>query len=291
MAYATMLKCVDLHREADNLKAIGLAQYFPDISTQWDDISKVLKLAISSKIAWTGQSMTKSDNVPDDTRIPPNVEINQATIRIMKQKADDLSITLSSSHEFFDEDDGFIKAAETWAGAGKLFLDIISLAQELTMFKYMLAEFHNSNVSTERSPGQLIPFMNCDVPLAQGLIWAEKLNWEGIEAAFGDFYWDVMSQIAMETLSMTPIELEAQRFEQNVDKEDDPDNPGVKTIYPFSITGYSLIGVVKALDSGGAYHQSGITYTSSTAGKLTLNMPVGDAPDTFDFELHGLKVV
>ena len=95
LAYATLLKCVDLHRAAHSLKTIGLAQFFPDVADQWDDICRVLKFAVSSQIAWTGMSMTKSDSVPDDTRIPPAVEINAAIIRIMKQKAGDLEISVT----------------------------------------------------------------------------------------------------------------------------------------------------------------------------------------------------
>jgi len=138
----------------------------------------------------------------------------------------------------------------------------------------------------------LIPFMTCDVPLSEGKVWAERLNWNGIEDAFGEFYWNVMSLPAMETLAGTPLEWETEKFFPNVAKQDDPDNPGVNTIYPFSIEDYSLIGVIKALDSNGEYRQGVITYSSATEGKLTLEqVAVGDAPDTVDFELHGLRVV
>ncbi len=293
LAYAVIRKCIDLHRKAHAVKINGLAQFFPDVEAQWDDIITVLQFAISSKIAWTGQSMTKADTVPDDTRIPPNVEINSATIRIMKQKADDLGITLSSSHEFYDENDYFQKAMETWSAAAKMYMDILSLAEELTMYRYILSELHRSQNTTQRSPGQLIPFMDCDIPLADGSIWVENLNWEGIENGFGDTYWDIISEPAMETLKGTPISLDSQRETQNVAKQDDPDNPGTKTIYPFSISsaGYSLIGALKAVDSNGTYHQTGITYSSVTEGKLTLDIAVGDAPDTVTFELLGLKKV
>ena len=292
LGYAIIKKCNDLHTKAYDIKTVGLAQYFSDISSQWDDVAKILGMGVSSKIAWTGTSMTKADTVPDDTRIPPNVEINTSTIRIMKQKADDLGVTLSSSYDFFDEANGFVEAMETWQAAAKLFLDIVSLAQELTMYKYVLAELHGGIEKLERSPGQLIPYMNCDVPLAEGATFVENLNWDGIEAAFGDFYQDVMNDPVMETLKTTPLDLESQRSQVQASKLDDPDNPGVKTIYTFSVSGgYSLIGAVTAKDSDGVYWQTGITYTSSTAGKLTLDMAVGSAPATVDFDLHGLMAV
>lgn len=286
MAYAVLQKCVELHHKAYMIRTVGLAQVFPNIDSEWDNIAKILKLGVSSKIAWTGASQTKDDKVPDETRVPHSVEINEAIIRIMKQKAEDFDITLSTSYEFFDETNEFKKAAATWESAVKLYLDIYSLAEELNLYRFMLAYFHRGDSSTERGPAQVMPFMTCDIPLS-GEIFVPNLNWEGMESAFGDFYSDVINQPPLETLKAAPLSLTSDRTEVVGYKQDDPDNPGVKTIYTFSESG--MIGVITALDSEGTYHTSGITYTSGSAGKLTLDIPESEAPASVTFELHSIS--
>lgn len=289
--YAMVCQAAAVGLKIQDYKTNILGAYFPAISTEWGQIKKILQCGIQSKIAWSGMSMTKSDTVPDETRAPPEIAINENIIRLMKKKATDLSVTLSSDFEFFDESAQFAQAHATWSAACKAYLDIIGWSQEMALYKNSMGELESGNATVTRSGAQLMMFDQCDVPIADGSKWYSAYNWEGLEAGFGStFYANLLLETVDVILDGTIPDPDRAKQEVVADKLDDPDNPGVKTIYNFAaMGGYALAGVIYALDSDGDYHTTGVTYLSGTSGKLTINTPVGSAPATTTFKLLGLK--
>ncbi|MBI9092723.1 MAG: hypothetical protein JEZ12_26200 [Desulfobacterium sp.] len=288
LAYALINKCLDLHREVDALKVYGLGNFFPNIGSQWNQVLDLLRLGVSSKIAWTGQSMTKGDTVPDDTRIPPNVEINEGMIRVLHAMAKSNGITLAEEHLFFDESDGFVQAMGTWTAAAKLYLDILVIAQEFTMYRYMLSEYYLSSESLARSPGQLVPFMGCAIPLASGDKFPPALNWDGIVAACGDYYKTIMVTPALEVFATPPGGRNTETLKVDVMAMADPDSLETRTVYPYT-SSKPIIGVVTAVDTDGTYHVANIVFDGDMALALTLEKPIGEAPALVTFTVHTME--
>ncbi len=290
MAYALICKCLDLHQEAWALKIYGLKQFFPNIETQCPQVFAALRFAVSSSITWTGQSMTKADTVPDDTRVPPNVEVNEALVRTMHVTALSLGVNMSDEYIFTDVAGDFMEALGTWAAAAKIYLDIIGIAEEFTMYKPILADMYLQDVGNiERSPGQLVPFMGCGVPIANNGLLVEKLNWDGIVAACGTYCMDIMVFPALDIFNAAPGTRTTQTIEVVVEAEADPDFLTTKTVYSYTTTA-PVIGVISAVGSNGVFYPV-VNMTGATSFSLCVALPIAEAPATMTIKIHTMEAL
>lgn len=306
LAYATVLKCYDLIKEAQSKKDNVLSKFFPNVSSQWDDIKLVVKICIVNRTAWSGLSFSKSTSVPDNTVVPPSAEVTPTTASLMYKKCQDLGITLSDDFDFEYQVGNF--AIQTWQEIAKTYLEIISILNDLTLHKSVLAELDGTNAGISREPGQLVLYQNCDVPLADGNNWVQSFYWYGIRKAFGSFYMDLITKSTDELLLESLPNIQTKKWEVSASKSVDPDDNS-KTRYIFQIpssdynNGYRLVGAILAvtpsLDSPDDYYVSvshsavdnAITYTSLSGGFLRTSLDPSDpsTPSSAEFLLVGAR--
>ncbi len=278
LGFAVLCKCLDLHHIAVTLRDLGLAEFFPDVSIQFKDVCSVLRFGVSAKIAWTGQSMTKADSVPDDTRVPATVEINDALISLMYNAAVAKGITLSESYVFTAVDGEYIEASKTWSGAAKIYLDMMSLADELTMFKIVFGDLYLGTVDINRSPGQVIPFASCPLPLAHTAVGFSIANWSGIKAAAGDYINNLMRLPALDVFALSPGELSTSVSSITVSGVVHPSDATL-TIFDCSAGG-AIIAVMEAEGSNGVQFASG-TWLSGASVRVVV--ATASAPSSITF--------
>lgn len=282
--YALIRQGHEAVRRAVDIRDTVLASLFPDVAAQWSDVCRVLRLGISSPVALTGMSMTKADTVPDDTRVPPSVEINAATVRIMYRLAGSLGVTLSAEYEFFDEERNFAQAAATWSAGCRTLLQVEALLREALLYSMAAADVDGGVELVERSPAQMAMFPDCEAPLADGSRWVEAWSPVGIRSAFGPFY-DAFMYGPLETMMTTPLPvLLVSRVSVSAEAEDgDPEHPNTITAYPFSVPSGAVIGAIEALAGGVPVRQ--VVYYAASSGAVKLPVPLADAPETADILL------
>jgi len=290
MLYACIRQGFSILLKIQDYRQFSLGELFPGFVTQWDDIKAILELGISKKIAWTGMSMTKSDNVPDDTRIPPNAEINSNTIRLMHAKAEALGVSLSPNYTFFDEDENFVEGAATWLQAVNAYLEIINLSQEAGLFKMTAADFEGSSASMTRSGAQLLIFDKAEVPLTNGGRWCEEFNALGIQDGSGSFYDDFFFKTVNELIEQTLPTLEVFQTEQTATKQADPDYPSTHTRYSFWLSGYSLIGMLRVKTTDDEYLTTPVFDTPNN-GHCIIDTAFDDAANQATAKLFGIRMV
>lgn len=127
--------------------------------------------------------MTKSDNVPDDTHIPPQVEVNKAYVRIALGLVNTLGVTLSEDHVFDDSPD-FEEAQETWYAIARIYSEIDSLCEQMDMYRMVINEFDGGTATIGRSAAQLLPYRDCPIPLVD-VAGVNDINLSGIGSFFG----------------------------------------------------------------------------------------------------------
>lgn len=306
LAYATVLKCYDLIKEAQSKKNNVLSKFFPNVSSQWNDIKLVVKICIVNRTAWSGLSFSKSTSVPDNTVVPPSAEVTPTTASLMYKKCQDLGITLSNEFDFEYQIGN--SAMQTWQEIAKSYLEIVSLLNDLTLHKSVLAELDGTNAGISREPGQLVLYQNCDVPLADGNYWVESFYWYGIRKAFGSFYIDLMIKSTEQLFLGTLPTIETKKWEISATKAVDPDD-NEKTRYTFQIPtadyndGFRLVGallaVTPSLDSPSHFYTNvssspasgSVTYSSARTGFLrTSNDPTDPDTPNAEFLILGAKV-
>lgn len=291
--YALLKQSYFLVKKIRDYKTAVLGEYFPQIDTRWADIKSILQCGVSSRIIWTGMSMTKSDTVPDDTRTAPAQDINANTVRLMYAKAQSLGLTLSSQFEFYDEQNRFHEALQTWDAACKTLIDIQGWLQELCLYQVMAAEVEGGISALERSPAQMIMFDQADIPLADGGKWYGQFYWQGLRAGFGAFYWNLIYLTPEALTAISPPEIDTRTFVVTVAGVDDPENPGVKTIYTVEVPDeeYSLAGliVMEEVFEGTATYN--FTYVDADHGVQVVSLPVAEAPANLTFRILGVKAV
>jgi hypothetical protein len=295
VVYAYLRQSYAVVEKIQTWKTEVIGEYFPNVATQWENIRKILDIGISKKIAVTGTSITKSDDTPDETRIPPTVEINSNIIRVMKNRATDLSVTLSGDYEFFDDTNNFQEAFATWSGACNAYLTILNMEIEISIYKYAINGMYRVGGEMDRGVGQMSVFDKCDVPLGDdaNAIFVSVFNWDGIEEAFDEFYDDMYLEPAYEISSGTIQTYNIQHSSPTANKADDPDNPGTKTIYEFDASsGFNIIGLITAKDSDGDYHYNTteVYYTSATKAVVRLSVAVGSAPASVTALMYEAKM-
>lgn len=288
LTYACIKQGVAVLEKIDMFRTVAIAELFPDQATQWDKIKKVLDLGISKKIAWTGMSMTKSDSTPDETRVPPQTEINTNTIRMMYAVATAESVTMNTTdYEFFDPDDNFKESAATWTQAVNAYLEILNLGTELGLYKIAGAEMEGGDAQVNRSPAQLLIFDAVEVPLVLGRN-TEEWNPDGIEAGFGTFYEDFFLKSINQLIAGTIPTLDVLVDSDTAGKAEHPTNPGW-TQYAFTApAGYSMVGILQGKDSDGNYRPTA-KYTSATEGYIEVQTLLENAPATLTAKLIFLK--
>ncbi len=292
MLYATILKGLAIWEQIRMRRDI-LADMFPQISVQWDSFLKVISPCISRKVAVTA-SLSKADTVPDETRVPPGVDINAGSLRLMHRLAGTLGLGLSTDFEWFDEADRFAQAFTNWAVAANTYLEIEQLANDLTMHRAYGCDLYTSSTE-QRTPGQLTFYNECNIPLADS-IFASSLNTAGLQAGFGSVYLGWMTQSVEELVTDVPPVIETDFAQVTATPEDDPDNPGTQTLYAFAVPagsipdGWKLGGVVIAASpdlTAPAQFYSTMIYQSDTAGVLRIPGAFDgpDVPASVEFKL------
>ena len=272
LGFAVLCKCLELHQIAAALRDVGLAEFFPNVATQFKDVCAVLRFGVSAKIAWTGQSMTKADSVPDDTRVPATVEINDALISLMYSAAVSKGITLSESYVFTAVDGEYIEASKTWSGAAKVYLDIMSLADEFTMFRAMLGDLYLGTVDVARSPGQVIPFANCPAPVSNMAVGFSIANWTGMKSIAGSYINNIMQLPALDVFALSAGELSTSVSTVTVSGAIHPSDATL-TIFDCS-AGAAIIAVLEAEGSNGVQYTSG-TWLSGTSVRVVVANSIG----------------
>ena len=289
MLYACIKQGVAILEKISVFRTVAIAELFPAQSTQWDKIKKVLALGVSNKIAWTGMSMTKSDNVPDETRVPPQVEVNTNTIRMMHAVAQAEGVTYSSNYVFFDPENNFVDSAATWTQAINAYLEIVNLGNELGLFKIAGAEMEGGTADINRSPAQLLIFNAVEIPLANGNRNVPLFNGKGIEAGFGSFYEDFFLKSINQLIDMAVPELDAQIVETTAAKSTSITNANW-TMYEYTApAGYGLVGILRGEDSDGGYLTSAV-YDNASHGWLNKSTLPADAPATAAIKAAILKL-
>lgn len=288
--YALLRQGYEVLRRAMAVRDQALAFWFPNVAEEWGAVKRILSLGIASPIAWTGMSMTKSDTVPDDTRVPPAVEINGGTVRAMYALASAEGVTLAGDQEFYDEANMFAEAFVSWSSACRALMKIEDLLREATLYAMAAAQVEGAEGTLERSPAQIVMFDAAEVPLGDGGRWSEQWSVAGIEAGFGSFYQDFLLQPTEETFIGGLPDLSVERQEVVVAGIDDPDNPGVKTVYEFfAQNGFALAGMIMA-KGGDSYYRTP-EYLTASSGVVRVNLPVAEAPAELTVLMLGVKTV
>ena len=294
MLYATILKALYLWRQIRARRDM-LAGMLPAVATQWDLLQQVIAPCISRKVAITA-SLSKSDTVPDETRVPPSIEINAGTVRLMYGLAVSLGLTLNTDdYAWFDEEDHFRGATQNFAAVAGICLEIEQFAADLCMHRAYAADLYSDQDET-RTPGQLTFYTECEAPLADG-IFVSKFNRAGMIAGFDTLYLGWMLLSIEDLVTTAPPSIESGWLEVTATPEDDPDNPGVKTLYRFeATTGWYLAGAVIAarpdLTAPEAFYQT-VVYDSDTEGHVSLTGGYTDPamPATVVFKLLMLRSI
>lgn len=271
LLYATILKGLALWRQIRARRDM-LAGMLPSVSTQWDILQKVIMPCISRKVAITA-SLSKADTVPDETRVPPSVEINPGVVRLMLGLATSLGLTLSANYEWNDEANNYRQAIENFATIANILIEIEQIAADLCMHRAYAADLYDDQ-NELRTPGQLAFYTECDVPLADG-IFVSQFNRFGMISGFGALYLGWMLLSIEDLVTGTPPTIQISQIDVTATPADDPENPGTYTLYHFAATaGWSLAGAVVAarpsLDAPVAFFSSGAEYTSGSAGYLKI---------------------
>lgn len=280
LAFACFMASASLKAKAHGLIRYGLGAFFPDVLTEWGAACEVLGYGISSKIAWTGKSMTKSDTVPDDTRVPPQVDVNPAVLHLMHDRAQTLGLTLAGGRVFADPETGWRDAAQTWAGACKLYLDILDIVDEMEMYRIMVNDL-DGTAGMSRSPAQVLPFQRCPLPLT-GAKWVRNGNIDGLAGFFGlnpDLPYHA------QLLTAPPDYTETR---QTVTSADKVDNDGVAE-YAFSLPGADVLAGLFAVPLAAGYIYT-CDYTGATGGTLA-GGAYASAPTAVEVDCLGFTAV
>lgn len=294
LLYATILKGFALWRQIRTRRDM-LSAMLPDIATQWDILQQVIMPCITRKVAITA-SLSKAETVPDETRVPPAVEINPGVAQLMIGLADSLGLTLSGNYEWYDEVADYRTAIENFATIANVCIEIEQIAADLCMHRAYAADLY-SDQNESRTPGQLAFYSECDVPLADG-VFVAQFNRFGMMAGLGSMYLGWMLLSIEELVTSAPPTIETSKTAVTAAPEDDPDHSGTYTLYRFAATsGWSLAGAVVAarpnLTAPVAFYANDITYVSGSQGYLRLSGGYTDPamPPAIEFKLLLIRSV
>ena len=277
LLYATILEGISIWRKV-NVRRDLLSGMLPDIGSQWAILKTVLMPCISRKVAVTA-SLSKSETVPDETRVPPSIEINGGTVKLMKGLADSLGLTLNTDdYEWYDSASGFRQAIENFSVVAVVFLEIEQLVMDLCMHRSYAADLY-SDQDENRTPGQLAYYIECDAPLADG-VFVNLFNRMGMLSGFGSHYLGWLMSSVEQLVATDAPDFEQTKIDVVATPEDDPEDPGANTLYRFQATsGWALAGAIVAASpnvSAPSTFFDHVTYDSATSGYLSVG---GDYSD------------